>query len=119
MFIRKVYYDLDTGDILESHMRKGAVAYTSFDYDLAIYPSLAGRSKEDTGCIEWLEEDAEIEESFRNATSIRVENGEVLFDFTPKPKPLNADEIIADLQRQLAEKEQEIAILKKQGAVKD
>ena len=73
MFVRKLYYDLITGEVLSSHMRQGSVKMTTFVHDVAILPELAGRSEENTGCMVWTEPDAAIEESFSNATRIIVD----------------------------------------------
>lgn len=73
MFIRKLYYDLITGEVLSSHVRQGNVIMTTFAHDIAILPELTGRTEENTGCIVWTEPDAAIEESFSNATRITVD----------------------------------------------
>ena len=76
MFVRKLYYDPDTGDVLESHMRQGDVRMTTFAEDCAALPSLAGRSEADTGCMLWTEPDATTEACFVNAVCVGVNIGQ-------------------------------------------
>lgn len=87
MFVRKLYYDITTGAVLESHVRQGKVRMTSFEEDAAALPSLAGRSENDTGCMVWTEPDAEIESGFAAATGVSVEVTQtphkIVFDYTP------------------------------------
>lgn len=87
MFIRKLYYNLTTGVVLESSMRQGSVRMTTFAEDVATLPSLAGRTEADTGCMVWTEPDAEIEEAFTTCTSVSVdvsqEPHQLVFDYTP------------------------------------
>ncbi len=64
MFVRKVYFDKATGDVLESHMRRGDVVMTSFGRDAQELPSLAGRSQIDTGVFVWDAPDADVEAAF-------------------------------------------------------
>lgn len=99
MFIRKLYYDLTTGDVLSSHMRQGDVRMTTFAEDTAALSELAGRTEADTGCMVWTELDAAIEEAFFKATGVSVDVAarphQVVFDFTPlpiEPDPVEAME---------------------------
>lgn len=73
MFVRKLYYDLTTGAVLESHMRHGNVRMTTFAEDAAVLPTLSGRSEEDTGCMVWTEPDAATEACFVNAVCVGVD----------------------------------------------
>lgn len=73
MFVRKLYYDPDTGDVLESHMRRGDVRMTTFAEDAALLPALSGRSEDDTGCMVWTEPDAAVEACFANAICTGVD----------------------------------------------
>ena len=73
MFIRKLYYDLNTGAVIESHMRHGNVRMTTFAEDAAVLPTLAGRSEEDTGCMVWTELDAAVEAHFDTAICVGVD----------------------------------------------
>ena len=89
MFIRKLYYDLETGAVLSSHMRQGNVKMTTFAEDTAALPELAGRTEADTGCMVWESPDAEIEAAFADATGVSVDVTQtphaVVFDHTPLP----------------------------------
>ena len=73
MFIRKLYYDLNTGAALECRMRQGAVRETTFAQDCAALPALAGRSEADTGCMVWTEPDAAVEAAFAACSGVSVD----------------------------------------------
>ena len=73
MFVRKLYYDPDTGDVLESHMRQGDVRMTTFAEDCVALPSLAGRSEADTGCMLWTEPDEAVEAAFAACSGVSVD----------------------------------------------
>lgn len=73
MFVRKLYYDLATGNVVESHMRQGSVRMTTFSEDVAALTTLTGRTEADTGCMVWTEPDAEIEAGFEGATGVSVD----------------------------------------------
>ena len=88
MFVRKLYYDPATGDVLESHMRQGDVRMTTFAEDCAALPSLAGRSEADTGCMLWTEPDAAIEDAFAACTGVSV-------DVTRQPHAVIFEEVDA------------------------
>ena len=87
MFVRKLYYDLSTGAVIESHMRNGGVRMTTFEDDCKVLASLAGRTEADTGCMVWAEPDAEIESGFDGATGVRVDITQdppaIVWDYTP------------------------------------
>ena len=73
MFVRKLYYDPATGDVLESHMRQGDVRMTTFAEDAAVLPALAGRTETDTECMLWTEPDAAVEAAFAACTGVSVD----------------------------------------------
>ena len=89
MFIRKLYYDIETGVVLSCHMRQGSVRMTTFAEDAAALPELAGRTEADTGCMVWTEPDAETEAAFIAATGVSVDvtqtPHQLVFDYTPLP----------------------------------
>lgn len=89
LFIRKLYYDLISGETLASYMRQGDVIMTTFAEDVAALPELAGRAEVDTGCMVWTEFDSVIEEAFAAATGVSVdvaaEPHQIVFDYTPLP----------------------------------
>lgn len=88
MFVRKLYYDLPTGAVLESHMRQGDVRMTTFAEDCAALPSLAGRTEADTGCIVWTEPDTAVEAGFAACTCVSV-------DVTQTPHVVIFEEVYA------------------------
>jgi hypothetical protein len=99
MFIRKLYYDLATGEVLSSHMRQGSVRMTTFDEDVAALPELAGRTEADTGCMVWESPDAETETAFAAASGVSVDVTQtphaLVFDYTPavvEPDPVEVME---------------------------
>ena len=87
MFVRKLYYDITTGKMLESYVRHGNVRMTTFEQDVSALPSLAGRTEADTGCMVWTEPDAEIETAFSAATGVSVDvthtPHKIVYDYTP------------------------------------
>lgn len=89
MFIRKLYYDKTTGEVLSSHMRQGNVKMTTFAEDVETLPELAGRTEADTICMMWTEPDAALEEAFSKATGVTVDVSvtphQIVFDYTPVP----------------------------------
>lgn len=92
MFIRKLYYDRQSGAVIESHMREGDVVQTSFADDVAVLPSLAGRTDADTGCLMWTVKDAALEAQFRAKQCLSVDVTQtppvpVFTDYPPEPEP--------------------------------
>ena len=73
MFVRKLYYDPATGDVLESHMRQGDVRMTTFAEDAAVLSALSGRTEEDTGCMVWTKPDAAVEATFAACAGVSVD----------------------------------------------
>ena len=90
-FLRRHYYDRETGGTVCSYMMRGAINVKSTSAEFAVYPELAGRSLEDTGVLEWREPVAEIEDGFARAYTVTVADGVPVFDFTlpvlPEPEP--------------------------------
>lgn len=60
-FVRRIYYDKLTGEVLDSHMAQGDIVVLPVSEELAILPELAGRTETDTGVLEWLTPDPEVE----------------------------------------------------------
>lgn len=61
-YILRIYYDLFSGEIVFFHTQSGeAFSVMPMSHDFAVYPQLAGRTEEDTGCLEWQERDDETE----------------------------------------------------------
>ena len=73
MFVRKLYYDPATGDVLESHMRQGDVRMTTFAEDAAVLPTLSGRTEEGVGCMVWTEPDEAVEAAFAACSGVSVD----------------------------------------------
>lgn len=88
MFVRKLYYDPATGDVLESHMRQGDVRMTTFAEDAAVLSALSGRTEEDTGCMVWTEPDAAVEAAFAACAGVSV-------DVTRQPHAVIFEEVDA------------------------
>ena len=86
-FLRRLYYDKTTGDILSHRMAQGAITVPTVAEDYTQQPGLVGRSPEDTGLFEWLTPDTVVEDNFARATSYTVDVTTappvILFDFTP------------------------------------
>lgn len=95
MFVRKLYYSLTDGVVLESFMRQGSVRLTTFEQDVSALPSLAGRTEADTGCMVWTEPVEEIETGFKGATGVSVDVTQnphkIVWDYTPIEEPEEPD----------------------------
>jgi hypothetical protein len=87
MFLRRIYYDITSGTILNSFMMQGDIEHYPQSKDFEIQPALQGRNLDDTACMEWLEPDTAIEDNFSRATSYSIVAGQLAFDFTPLPEP--------------------------------
>ena len=112
MFVRKLYYDLITGEVLSSHMRQGSVRMTTFDEDVNALHELAGRTESDTGCIVWTAPDVEIESSFASATGVSVDITQTphiaVFDYTPIPVEPDPAEIMETALNELGVQTREV-----------
>ena len=111
MFIRKLYYDKTTGEVLSSHMRQGNVKMTTFAEDINVLAELAGRTEADTGSMVWGEPDAALEEAFFKATGVSVdvsaEPHQIIFDFTPLPVEPDPVEVMETALNELGVKTRE------------
>ena len=94
MFVRKLYYDLTTGAVLESHMRQGDVRMTTFAEDCAALPPLAGRTEADTGCMVWTEPDEAVEAAFAACAGVSVDVTQqphaVMWEYAPADAEVTA-----------------------------
>lgn len=62
MFIRRIFYSLETGEVLQNYSMLGnGFHITDSELDFGVYEELQGHSLEDTGVMEWTEPDEEIE----------------------------------------------------------
>jgi hypothetical protein len=86
MFVRRYYYDLASGETVLSYMRQGDVLAGSMMQDYSAQEQLAGRSEADTGCMEWLTPDAEIEAQFAAHNGVKAEIGALVFYDIPVPE---------------------------------
>lgn len=61
-YIFRIYYDLITGEIVFFYTQSGeAFNIMPLSHDFAVYPQLVDRTESDTGCLEWTEQNAELE----------------------------------------------------------
>lgn len=83
---RKVYYDKATGNVLliTSEM-VGDVKETTTEQDFEIYEALKGRVPDTVGVIQL--QYGELADSFARMTSVRVENGELIFTYQDPTQP--------------------------------
>lgn len=85
MFIRRLFYDLSTGEALQSYMMQGDIA------PVVVEEEAARCELENWGVFEWMEPDEQIEKNFSEAYGVTVdvakEPHELVFDFTPPPVP--------------------------------
>lgn len=104
-YILRIYYDLFSGEIVFFHTQSGeAFNIMPLSHDFAVYPQLADRTEDDTGCLEWLERDEDIEAKLTSGEYVaRVDVTHtphvLVFDEPPKnPDPELTDaELIAVL----------------------
>ena len=93
MFVRKLYYDAQTGTVVRSSMMQGHVRLTSKAEDMAALPELAAYAEapENLGVMVWTEPDAQVEDCMSQATKITVDvtvtPHQIVYDFTPLPEP--------------------------------
>ena len=99
-YIRRIYYSNENGEIIFHYSQSGEmINIFPLEHDLAVYPQLVGRSKTDTGCLEWLERDEELEEKIMTSEHFaRV-------DVTQEPHVLVFDELPEDPDPELTEAE--------------
>ena len=84
MFIRRLYYNPETGGILHSYMMQGAIkpiAETASQ-------EAARLGLESWTVMEWSNPDPVVEQNFIDSygrVSVDMESGELVFDFSPLP----------------------------------
>lgn len=104
-YIRRIYYDLSTGEIAFFYTQFGeAINIMPLSHDFAVYPQLADRSEADTGCLEWLERDEALEAKLTSGeyvVTVDVTQTPHALIFTEPPvdpdPTLTADEALAIL----------------------
>ena len=87
MFVRRLYYDT-TGAMLHSHMMAGSITVLPAD-EVA-----AGLGLTNYACMEWLEPDQAIEDSFARSygrvnVDVTQEPHALVFDYSEPPEPYN------------------------------
>ena len=96
MFIRRHYYDLNTGDTVWSYMVEGNIMRRSTLDELNTIPELNHRTQDDTGVFEWLEPNEEIESKFNGNYSVSIDVSTtphaLVFTEIPEPEPIPEDE---------------------------
>lgn len=80
LFLRRFYYDIQTGEQVESYMRQGDIIITTVQDDYNTLQTLQDRTEQNTGLFEWLQPDEDIEQQFATATTISVIDGELHFE---------------------------------------
>lgn len=82
MFIRRLYYNHTTGEMLHSYMMQGDLK------PLSAADEAARLGFEDWNVMEWGNPDPVVEQNFIDSygrVSVDMENGELVFDFSPLP----------------------------------
>lgn len=87
MFVRRLYYDT-TGAMLHSYMMAGSITVLPAD-EVA-----AGLGLTNYACMEWLEPDQAIEDSFARSygrvnVDVTQEPHALVFDYSEPPEPYN------------------------------
>lgn len=86
MFLRRLFYDIGTGEILHSYKMEGALKPRTAAEEAAHL------GLENWAVMAWNEPDPEIEQSFvdsygRVSVDVSGETPALVFDFTPLPEP--------------------------------
>ena len=86
MFIRRLFYNPETGEVLHSYMMQGDIK------PLSAVQEAARLGIEKWNVMEWTEPDAEIEQNFvdsygRVSVDVSGEEPALVFDFSPLPEP--------------------------------
>ena len=86
MFVRRIYFNPETGEILHSYMMSGDIK------PLTAAQEAARLGLENWAVMEWREPDPEIEQNFvdsygRVSVDVSGESPVLVFDFTPLPEP--------------------------------
>jgi len=85
MFIRRIFYDKQTNEILCAYMMRGDIKHLPQSSDFAVQPALQGRSPSDTAVMEWLTPDPIIEVKFEGATWLEIIGGQIVFHYDAVP----------------------------------
>ena len=106
MFLRRIYYDLITGEIIDSYFAVGLESVLPIENDFENHIQLSGRTLENTGFFEWTEPDEEIESKMtvRYELSIDVSKTphELVFTENIEPTVTNSA-TVDDYERALQE----------------
>ena len=109
MFIRRLYYNLETGEIILSYYQTGSIVILDKEDELRIFPELQGYSIDELGVFEWLEPDEEVEAKMRGRYRVSVDISktphEVVFTELPEPEPTPEGDVatVEDYERALQE----------------
>ena len=99
MYIRRLFYDRDTGSVIYMYMMDGDIVRQSVAEDFETVGALAGRTELDTGWLEWLTPDLALDAMFASHEIVRIENGEVRFgELFPEPEDTEPDEYVEALR---------------------
>lgn len=102
MFIRRHYYDLTTGETIWSYMLNGNIKKSTVTEELETVAELEGRTLENTGVMEWLEPNTEIEAKMNGDYIVSVDISSVphalVFTERPKPEPIPEEEKEASIE---------------------
>ncbi len=98
-FLRRIYFDLTTGEVLHAYHMQGDIAPGTPDED-ALFCGLSNY-----GYFEWAEPVAEIEQAFRDSdgrvtVDITQTPPQLVFDYSPLPEqePTEAEDMQAALE---------------------
>lgn len=108
MFLRRLYYDLTSGSVIDFYTATGIDSIWSVDDDFKYHAQLANRSSLDTGILEWIEPDEEIESKISGDYDVSVDLSEEEHKliFTERSEPLpegDQEATAADFEAALAE----------------
>ena len=84
MYVGRLFFRKDTGNFLHFYEMEGNIIIPTIEQDLDTIKVLNDYKKESVEVIELDCNDFETREKARTASSIRLDNGKLLFDFSEK-----------------------------------
>lgn len=96
MFLRRIYYNTLSGEILLNYSMNGDLMIVDTTKDIQFHRLNEYVLIEDIGVFEWLEPDEEIESKFNGGYSISIDVSttphQIIFTEIPEPEPIPEDE---------------------------
>ena len=103
MFYMRFYYDKVTGEILTSRWASGEIVVPTMEQECAMLPELEGRTDEDTGVLEFTDEETAPVDKFgvmKPVIDIAQDPPALIWEEWPEPEepsendPVSGDELL-------------------------